>query len=311
MNEQGHDPLAAASPPTLLSPGEQMRAARERAGWTTERLAGELCLPLNRLEALERDEHASFGGAVFVRGYLRRAAVLLGIPPQELIEAFESCCGGAKPAEILPGLAPGQPPRKGAPGWLGPFAGTAAVAVVIASTWWLLAPLDEGAPRARSSAPAPATLEFVAPEPTRPASSMEIASLPVQVETVAPLQAGDDAVAPEAAAELAESPEFGAPRAAPDVVAVAESILPPPGTVELRFEFSADCWLEVMDAEDRRLAYRLHQAGDVVRLRGTAPVSVFLGNAEGVLLTVDGEGVPLRPARRDGTARLTVGGGAG
>jgi len=308
MNEQDHDVLAAAAPPTLLSPGEQMRAARERAGWTAERLAGELCLPLHRLEALERDEHASFGGAVFVRGYLRRAAVLLGIPPQELIEAFESCCGGPKPAEILPGLAPGQPPRKGAPGWLGPFAGTAAVAVVIASTWWLLAPSDDRVPKARSSAPPPATLEFVAPEPARPAGSVEVASLPVAVETGAPLHAGADAVAPEAVAEL---PELGAPRSAPDVVAVAESILPPPGTVELRFEFNADCWLEVMDAEERRLAYRLHQAGDVVRLRGTAPVSVFLGNAEGVLLTVDGESVPLRPARRDGTARLTVGGGAG
>jgi alkanesulfonate monooxygenase SsuD/methylene tetrahydromethanopterin reductase-like flavin-dependent oxidoreductase (luciferase family) len=32
MNEQDHDVLAAAAPPTLLSPGEQMRAARERAG---------------------------------------------------------------------------------------------------------------------------------------------------------------------------------------------------------------------------------------------------------------------------------------
>ena len=308
MNEQDQEAVVAPTPPTLLSPGEQMRAARERAGWTAEQLAGELCLPLHRLEALERDEHASFGGAVFVRGYLRRAAVLLGIPPQELIGAFESCCGGPKPAEILPGLAPGEPPRKGAPGWLGPFAGTAAVAVVIASTWWLLAPSDDRVPKARSSAPSPATLEFVAPEPARPASSVEIASLPVAVETVAPLHAGADAVAPEAVVEL---PELGAPRSAPDVVAAAESILPPPGTVELRLEFTADCWLEVMDAEERRLAYRLHQAGDVVRLRGTAPVSVFLGNAEGVLLTVDGESVPLRPARRDGTARLTVGGGAG
>jgi cytoskeleton protein RodZ len=307
MSEQGHETVAAVAPPTLLSPGEQMRAARERAGWTAERLAGELCLPLHRLQALERDDHASFGGAVFVRGYLRRAAGLLGIPPQELIGAFESCCGGPKPAEILPGLAPGQPPRKGPPGWLGPFAGTAAVAVVIASTWWLLGPSDDRVPKARSSAPPPATLEFVAPEPARPANELTV-PVPVEVVTIAPPPAGDDTVAPEAVAEL---PEPGAPRAAPDVVAAADSILPPPGTVELRLEFSADCWLEVMDAEERRLAYRLHQAGDVVRLRGTAPVSVFLGNAEGVLLTVDGESVPLRPARRDGTARLTVGGGAG
>ena len=81
---------------------------------------------------------------------------------------------------------------------------------------------------------------------------------------------------------------------------------------ELRFEFSEDCWLEVTDADEDRLAYRLYRAGDVARLRGKAPLQVFLGNAEGVRLTVNGAPIAVRPAaRRDGTARLTVGGGAG
>jgi cytoskeleton protein RodZ len=48
-------------------------------GGREQRLAAELCLPMDRLAALERDEHASFGGVVFVRGYLRRAASLLGL----------------------------------------------------------------------------------------------------------------------------------------------------------------------------------------------------------------------------------------
>jgi hypothetical protein len=52
--------------------------------------------------------------------------------------------------------------------------------------------------------------------------------------------------------------------------------------------------------------------GPAVPPPGTVELrSVFLGNAAGVQLAVDGESVPVRPARRDGTARLTVGGGAG
>lgn len=99
---------------------------------------------------------------------------------------------------------------------------------------------------------------------------------------------------------------------APTVVAaVPEATALPPGTVDLRLEFTEDCWLEVTDALGRRLAYRLYHAGDVARLRGKAPATVFLGNAEGVRLTVDETSIPVRPARRDGTARLTVGGGAG
>jgi cytoskeleton protein RodZ len=96
------------------------------------------------------------------------------------------------------------------------------------------------------------------------------------------------------------------------VIETPEAAAPLPGTAELRFEFSEDCWLEVTDADDRKLAYRLYRAGDVTRLRGKAPMAVFLGNSEGVRLTVDGAPIAVRPAsRRDGTARLTVGGGAG
>ncbi|MFU8819927.1 MAG: helix-turn-helix domain-containing protein [Gammaproteobacteria bacterium] len=292
MSEQVIDVAAGPGSASGLSPGEQLRAARERAGWTAERLAAELCLPLARLHALEQDEHERFGGVVFVRGYLRRAALLLGIPPQELIAAFEACCNGVTPAEIQPGPVPGQLPRRGVPGWTGPLAIVAVAAIAVASTWWLMGPSPEGVTTAGTgAAPAPAMLEFTTP-------------------TAVEAPPG----APEPAPEAEPEPELRVaetPRPAVDVVAAGEPLPLPPGTVELRFEFTEDCWLEVVDAEDRQLAYRLQQAGDVVRLRGTAPVSVFFGNAEGVHLALDGESVPVRPARRDGTARLTVGGGAG
>ena len=311
MSERVSDVATGPGSVTLLSPGEQLRAARERAGWTAERLARELCLPLARLHALEQDEHDSFGGVVFVRGYLRRAAVLLGIPPQELIAAFEACCNGLTPAEIQPGPGPGRPPRRGVPGWTGPLAIAVVAGIAVASTWWLMGPSPEGVTTAgTAAAPAPATLEFTAPPAVQPPPGPPVDTAPE------PLELG---AAPSASAAVLESaPEQGpatrvaeTPRPVVDVVAASESAPLPPGTVELRFEFSEDCWLEVTDAEDRQLAYRLQQAGDVVRLRGTAPVSVFLGNAEGVRLALDGESVPVRPARRDGTARLTVGGGAG
>lgn len=295
---------------TGLSPGEQLRAARERAGWSAEQLAAELCLPLARLHALEQDEHDSFGGVVFVRGYLRRAALLLAIPPQELLAAFEARCNGAKPADIQPGPVPGLPPRRGLPGFIGPLAIAVVAGIAVASTWWLMGPSPGGVTTAGTgAAPAPAMLEFTAPAmPDEPVGGPLDAG-PQPLELVPP-SAGDTvqepATGPAPGARVAETLH-----PAIDVVAAAEPPSLPPGTVELRFEFSEDCWLEVTDAGDRQLAYRLQQAGDVIRLRGTAPVSVFLGNAEGVRLALDGESVPVRPARRDGTARLTVGGGAG
>lgn len=316
MNEQVSKPDAVTARPNSLSPGELLRAARERAGWTPETLAAELCLPIGRLHALEQDDLAGFGGAVYVRGYLRRAAALLGSSPQELISAFEACFENARPAEIIPGPAPGQTPRRGLPGWAGPVAGAAAVMVAVASTWWLIGAPDQGGRKPGASAgPGTAKLEFTSPEAPQRAQATPI---PEAVESGAPMRASDalaeaapaagEDIPPEAVAEAVTTEALNVPVRVVDVPAPAA---PPPGTVELRLEFSEDCWLEVIDAEDRRLAYRLHQAGDVARLRGTAPMSLFLGNARGVQLTVDGMAVPLRPARRDGTARLTVGGGAG
>jgi cytoskeleton protein RodZ len=305
-----HEAAAGPRRGDALSPGEQLRAARERAGWSIQQVAAELCLPVERMTALEEDRHASFGGAVFVRGYLRRAAAILGISQDEIIAAYECCQGAARPADVLPSLPPGRLPGRGTPAWAGPLLAMAAVAVAGAGTWWALGPSEEAGRELASSTAdeSPWTLEFTAPEPEATVQSREsIAPPPVQTAPIA-LSPADGQVAGTVAESLAAGGLAPAFRLAEPL----ESTEAPPGTVELRFEFTEDCWLEVDDAEDRRLAYRLYRAGEVTRLRGTAPVSVFLGNVEGVRLSVDGAALALRPAsRRDGTARLSVGGGAG
>jgi cytoskeleton protein RodZ len=310
---------------TVLSPGALLTAARERAGWSAQRLAAELCLPADRLAALERDEHASFGGVVFVRGYLRRAARLLGVPPQELIAAFEACCNAERPAEVLPAVAPGHAPRRGAHGWAAPATGVLAVVAAVAGTWWVMGSGagDKHGP-GPAAYPAAAELEFTAPEqprivlaevqPEPEASGKTSGDETPGVETSRVETRGADEAAAEPAPQVfdAEAILVEHPVVEHPVIETPEPAAPLPGTAELRFEFSEDCWLEVMDADERKLAYRLYRAGDVTRLRGKAPLAVFLGNAEGVRLTVDGAPLAVRPAsRRDGTARLTVGGGAG
>lgn len=334
MTDEQH--MADMETQAASSPGTQLREARERAGWSVERLASELCLPAERLRALEADDHASFGGVVYVRGYLRRAAGLLDLSAEELIAAYESCCDSPQPTDIVPGPVPGKLPRPGLPGWAAPVSGVAAAVAALAFTWWAMAP--DGSENAlnndNASAETRPALEFLVTEELPPAPEEQgVASTEPLPGDDAALGEGDmNAPAPRLAesAPLAPGPTgeasgptgeaTGAPaaqaeegaRASARIVQIPEAEILPPGTVELRFEFTEDCWLEVEDAREKRLAYRLYRAGDMARLRGTAPVSVFLGNAAGTRLSVDGSPIAVRPAaRRDGTARLTVGGGEG
>jgi cytoskeleton protein RodZ len=72
-------------------------------------------------------------------------------------------------------------------------------------------------------------------------------------------------------------------------------------------ELSGDSWIEVYDAEGRRLLYGLEPAGAQHRLRGTRPFRVFLGNAPGVAVEINGRPFDLSPlVRRDNTARFTL-----
>lgn len=317
LQETGPQPEITARPEP--SAGERLRRGREQAGWTPERLAGELCLPVDRLRALEADEFAGFGGAVFVRGYLRRAAALLGVPPAEIIASYEAASGVARPADIVPELPPGRPPRRGMPEWSGRVAAMAVVVGAIAFTWWFMKPPGAPEPVAEATPPAAEPAQVVLPQ-----AEPEVAPVPppdAQEEMAAAAEAAPGETVSSSLSAAASPGDEPLPTAATDAAeaVAAEAVstqgadtLELPVTVELRFEFDEDCWVEINDARGTRLAYRLYRAGDVSRLRGVAPVEVFLGNAEGVRLTVDDTPVAVRPAaRRDGTARLTVGGGTG
>lgn len=308
MSEE-HNVEQEQATPAPETAGQRLRAARERAGWNQERLAGEMCLPVQRLQALEADRFEGFGGEVFVRGFLRRAAAVLGLPPDELVGAYAAASGARHPAEIVPELPPGRVPRTGVPGWTAPLAGAAMVAAVLALAWWTLRPAD--APETLPLAGEPAALPQPRPPAEAPPEATVSAPEPeVVVALPAETPAENEAAAPEAPAPALE---VAATTPAPEaVLELPEPALELPVMAQLRFEFTDDCWVEVIDARDQRLAYRLYRAGDVARLSGVPPLAVFLGNAEGVRLTVDDEPVAVRPAAtRNGTARLTVGGGTG
>ncbi len=73
-----------------VNPGERLKAARERAGWSIEQVALKLRLSVAQVAALEKGEREGLPPAAYVRGYLRSYAQLLGLDPQEFAKARAS-----------------------------------------------------------------------------------------------------------------------------------------------------------------------------------------------------------------------------
>lgn len=69
-------------------PGRKLQAARERAGLSQRRIAEELRLEERVIDALERGDQQVLPAPIFVRGYLRNYAGLLGLPSEDLIAEY-------------------------------------------------------------------------------------------------------------------------------------------------------------------------------------------------------------------------------
>ena len=71
-------------------PGARFAAVRIQMGYSPEYVAGKLHLRVRVIELLEADEYHSLPEPVFIKGYLRTYAKLLGVLPEPLLETFNT-----------------------------------------------------------------------------------------------------------------------------------------------------------------------------------------------------------------------------
>ena len=99
----GHqdDSAASATDNGRMSIGARLSAARKERQLTVKAVADELKLDINMVEALEQDDKAVLPAAIFVKGYLRRYARLVGLPEDELVRAYADSTGELPPLTVV------------------------------------------------------------------------------------------------------------------------------------------------------------------------------------------------------------------
>ena len=278
------------------SAGAVLAAAREELNLSIAEVARHLKLSPAQVEALEAGAFDRLPGRVFVRGFLRNYAKLLGVDPQPLLRRIEH--------EMPPPAVVDEPPPP--PEEVMPtgersrwpvYAGIVGViiAALAAYEFGFNGPPPTVAENERNAAPDTAAAPASAGAATTAPGSAPASQDPAAAGAVSGSAAGPPA--PGASADA--SPSASGP------VAAAEPARPP-GTHELHFRFEQESWVEVRDRNDKVIFTKLNRAGAEERVIGVPPLKLVVGNARGVRLSYDAQPVDLAPHTGVSVARLTL-----
>jgi cytoskeleton protein RodZ len=260
------------------------------------------------INAMERGEYAVLGEPVFVRGHLRNYARALGLAEGPVLAAYDQTQNKPHTPTLVTAVphtaGVGMSPR--AREWSTRTASAVVVLILIglAISWWLRRPET---PETQAPISAPAAAAAVPAIATTPMTALtdlaDSATTQKQAKATAPAVSKNPTAA--AATHVAKPPVTGQQAVMQPAPAVPVNDR---DLTHVKFILGAASWVEVYDDNGKRLYYDLAPAGDNLELSGAGPMQVFLGNAPGVSIELEGAPFDLKPfLRSDNTARFKLG----
>ena len=306
------------------SPGALLHAERRRQNFSVGDVSRQLKLAIRQVEALERDDYKMFGGPVFVHGFLRNYAKLLGLDASTLIAAADRKMEAEGIVHVAhkdedEDTASEHPVLDDSQKSVVPLFIVAAILIAGIAGWMLLRDKDAGPGEA--TAPTVAQSDMVRPESARSDSG---GSESVQSEA-APSESADAAASANKAPMTEPGAEISQPPAPASTSAVSRTATTSPGSKPvtqessastarvhegpvgvLQFDFFEESWVEVTDRYGDVIYSNLNPAGVSRRVTGYPPLTVVIGNAGGTVLTYNDKAIDLAPHTRVDVARLTL-----
>lgn len=305
-------PLDSASD----SLGTMLRAAREARGLSVHKAAQDMHVSDNIIESLEQEDFASLGAPIFVRGHLRNYARLLGLPEDEVLTAEHKADKLAPPPLITqqPGGTRAFGRRYAMPAF---SAMVITLLLVLGVIWWQHRPVEPTTlPLTASdmSTTPKSVVEAQAMSSNQPAFTANRAVTGSGVIAEKPKETPQHTLAPTPSARIKLKP-MTKPVVLPAVrtidmqaASTVTDAIPSSHLTRAQFTLTQASWVEVYDTSGKRLYYNLAQAGDTLKVSGAGPLQVFLGNAPGVSIEMNGKPFNLAPfTHADNTARFRLG----
>jgi cytoskeleton protein RodZ len=294
----------------IQGPGQILKQARERANFSSQDIADKMKLRKSLIEDIEQDNYDINISLTFIRGYLKLYAKHVKVAEIDVLNAFENL----NPQKKEPAKLQSFPRRVTHQAnddklMLVTYLIVAAVIALVVIWWVQQSPTVTWTEinvnnYTESTTSDTVVQEILTPEGTLVANAAPLStSLDTTDDPGASQSDGrttaiieeqsidnqsidnqsignqsvdaqimDDTAVMDKRTDVAES-------------AVSESILP----VELIFEFSGDCWMNLSDATGENIAYGVKVKGRIMPVTGIPPFIVTLGAPEVVEISYAGE----------------------
>jgi cytoskeleton protein RodZ len=298
-------------------PGQILKQARERASLSSQDIADKMKLKKALIEDIEQDNYDINISLTFVRGYLKLYAKHVKVAEADILKAFENLSIQKKePVELQSFSRKVAHQANDDKLMLVTYLIVAAV-IALVVVWWIqqdstVASTELNANNSlEAAAPDIATQEIAAQEIFEPEEAPTVdseVSMTPSLDTVNNLDnlgnldnmQSDVLLAPVAEqqsinnqntdSQSIDTEMMGDTNTSAESAEVANIIVTElAAPVELIFEFSGDCWMNLSDATGENIAYGVKVKGRVMPVTGIPPFIVTLGAPEVVKISYAGE----------------------
>lgn len=299
----------------LQTPGEILRKARKEKELSQEEMASQLNLKIDIIKFLESDQYERLAAPTYTRGYLRSYARAIDVDPESLIKLFNSTQDNTGSPEILPKVSRHtQASSSDKPVKIVTYLITLSLALLIL-IWWqgnFELNLGDFTGQQQEEAPAQTTsksaLDYeytIITHPTDPnyraeTSPDDYQEIPLTAESQ-PTETDEALIS--ALPEISASHDLD--HSNPPINESTSSATGSENPLTLLIE--QESWIEIHDANNKRLYLDLAKPGQIINVSGPTPYSLLLGNANGVRIQFEGKDFDLTPHIRQGVARLKLG----
>lgn len=292
----------------VISPGQLLRAEREKLNLTAQDIAKRIHLDIKIVEAIEADDHENMPSAIYVRGYLRSYAKIVAADAEEIIKFYNS--DSPPPPEILPEV---KPPTQASSNDKPVKAFTYLISlglVLLLLIWYQSNFVVETTADNESNittndtntingvditydviihpegwqTPVETTSEVPTDTTEVPVLTIENEALQLQTDN------GEETLGILPVEEIeSQTSSF--------ITSDENSII---------LKLTRDSWIEVYDANDTKLFLDTGYAGEQYTINGTPPFKVKLGFSQGVTVEFNGKTFDQSPYSKNGIARFTL-----